>query len=69
MTKTKTPICNESKAPNVNPNNSIIIVCDQVETDFSNIGVLYSLAPSVNIGSVACRRPRSIQPVGADAWT
>lgn len=41
-----------SQAPNVNPNNTIIIVCDQVENDFNNIGILYSLAPSVNIGSL-----------------
>lgn len=41
-----------SQAPNVNPNNSILIVCDEVSNEFNALGVLYSLAPSVSISSL-----------------
>lgn len=50
-------IYNSTTAPNVNPNNTIIIVCDQVNNEFSNLGVLYSLSPSVSIGSLIQDRP------------
>lgn len=41
-----------TQAPNVNPNNSIMIVCDEVSNEFESIGVMYALAPSVSIGSL-----------------
>lgn len=50
-------IHNSTTAPNVNPNNTVIIVCDQVFNEFSNLGVLYSLSPSVSIGSLIQDRP------------
>jgi len=37
-------------ALNVSPNNSTLIICDQVENEFSNLGILYAISPSVGIG-------------------
>jgi hypothetical protein len=46
-----------SVAPNVSPDNSILIVCDQVENEFSNLGILYAISPSVGIGSLVVDKP------------
>jgi len=48
---------NSSVAPNVSPDNSVLIVCDQVENQFSNLGILYALSPSVGIGSLIVDKP------------
>jgi len=48
---------NSSVAPNVSPDNSVIIVCDQVLNEFSNLGILYALSPSVGIGSLIVDKP------------
>ena len=44
-------------APNVSPDNSILIICDQVENEFSNLGILYAISPSVGIGSLIVDKP------------
>jgi hypothetical protein len=49
---------NSTKAPNVSPDSS---VCDQVENQFSNLGILYAISPSVSIGSLIIDRP--LQPI------
>ena len=46
-----------STAPNVSPDNSILIVCDQVENEFSKLGILYAISPSVGIGSLIVDKP------------
>jgi hypothetical protein len=48
---------NSSIAPNVSPDNSVLIVCDQVENEFSNLGILYAISPSVGIGSLIVDKP------------
>jgi hypothetical protein len=48
---------NSSVAPNVSPDNSVIIVCDQVFNEFSNLGILYAISPSVGIGSLIVDKP------------
>jgi len=48
---------NSSLAPNVSPDNSVLIVCDQVLNEFSNLGILYALSPSVGIGSLIVDKP------------
>ena len=48
---------NSSLAPNVSPDNSVIIVCDMVQNEFSNLGILYALSPSVGIGSLIVDKP------------
>ena len=48
---------NSTKAPNVSPDNSVLIVCDQVQNQFSNLGILYALSPSVSIGSLIIDKP------------
>ena len=48
---------NSSVAPNVSPDNSVIIVCDMVQNEFSNLGILYALSPSVDIGSLIVDKP------------
>jgi hypothetical protein len=44
-------------APNVSPDNSVLIVCDQVLNEFSHLGFLYALSPSVGIGSLIVDKP------------
>jgi hypothetical protein len=44
-------------APNVSPDNSVLIICDQVENEFSNLGILYAISPSVGIGSLIVDKP------------
>jgi len=44
-------------APNVSPDNSVLIVCDQVLNEFSNLGIIYALFPSVGIGSLIVDKP------------
>jgi len=46
-----------SVAPNVSPDNSVLIVYDQVENHFSNLGILYALSPSVGIGNLIADKP------------
>ena len=46
-----------TKAPNVNPNSALTLICDQVSNKFSNLGVLYSIVPNVKIGSLFVDRP------------
>ena len=46
-----------TKAPNVNPNSALTLICDQVSNKFSNLGVLYSIVPNVRIGSLFVDRP------------
>jgi hypothetical protein len=41
----------------VSPDNSVLIVCDQVENEFSNLGILYAMPPSVGIGSLIVDKP------------
>ena len=48
---------NSTKAPNVSPDSSVLLVCDQVDNEFSNLGILYAISPSVNIGSLIVDRP------------
>jgi hypothetical protein len=48
---------NSTKAPNVSPDSSVLIVCDQVYNQFSNLGVLYAISPSVSIGSLIIDKP------------
>jgi hypothetical protein len=52
---------NSTKAPNVSPDSSVLLVCDQVNNDFSNLGILYAISPSVGIGSLIIDRPS--QPI------
>jgi hypothetical protein len=44
-------------APNVSPDNSVLIICDQVENELSNLGILYAISPSVGIGSLIVDKP------------
>jgi hypothetical protein len=48
---------NSTKAPNVSPDSSVLLVCDQVDNEFSNLGILYAISPSVSIGSLIVDRP------------
>ena len=50
-------IYNSQKAPNVSPDSTVLIVCDQVQNPFSNLGVLYAISPSVSIGSLIIDKP------------
>ena len=40
-----------TKAPNVNPNSAMTLICDHASNKFSNLGVLYSIVPNVRIGN------------------
>ena len=48
---------NSTKAPNVSPDSGVLLVCYQVENQFSNLGILYAISPSVSIGSLIIDRP------------
>jgi hypothetical protein len=48
---------NSTTSPNVSPDSSVLLVCDQVQNEFSNIGILYAISPSVSIGSLIVDRP------------
>jgi hypothetical protein len=52
---------NSTKAPNVSPDSCVLLVCDQVENQFSNLGILYANSPSVSIVSLIVDRPS--QPI------
>ena len=41
----------------MSPDNSVIIVCDQILNEFSNLGISYALSPSVGIGSLIVDKP------------
>lgn len=45
-------VSSSTKAPNVNPNSSVIIVCDQATNDFESLGYLHTISPAVSIGSL-----------------
>jgi hypothetical protein len=36
----------------VSPDNSVLIICDHVENELSNLGTMYAISPSVGIGSL-----------------
>jgi hypothetical protein len=42
---------NSTKAPNMSPDSSVLIVCDQVQNPFSNLGVLYAISSSISTSS------------------
>ena len=46
-----------TQAPNVNPNSSLTLICDEAQNDFFGLGVLYSTVPQVSIGSLFTERP------------
>ena len=48
---------NSTKTPNVTPDSSVLLFCDQVDNEFSNLGILYAISPSVSIGSLIVDRP------------
>ena len=50
-------IYNSTKAPNVSPDSTVLLVCDQVSSEYSNLGVLYAITPSVGIGSLITDKP------------
>lgn len=50
-------IYSSTQAPNVSPENTVLLVCDQVNNDYSNIGVLYAITPSVGIGDLITDKP------------
>jgi len=52
---------NSTKAPNFSPDSIVLLVCDQVNNGFSNLGILYAISPSVGIGSLIIERPS--QPI------
>jgi hypothetical protein len=53
---------NSTKAPYVSPDSSVLLVCDQVNNnEFSNLGILYAISPSVSIRSLIVDRPS--QPI------
>jgi hypothetical protein len=52
---------NSTKAPNVSPDSSVLLVCDQVNNEFLNLGILYAISPSVSIGTLIIDRPS--QPI------
>jgi len=56
-TASEIKIYNSIKAPNVSPDSSVLVVCDQVRNPFSNLGVLYAISPSVSIGSLIIDKP------------
>jgi hypothetical protein len=56
-TASEIKIYNSTKAPNVSPDSSVLVVCDQVQNPFSNLGVLYAISPSVQIGSLIVDKP------------
>jgi hypothetical protein len=49
---------NSTTSPNVSPDSSVLLVCDEVQNHFSNIGILYAISPSVKIGSLIVDRPQ-----------
>ena len=46
-----------TKPPYVNPNSSFLLFCDQAFNELSNLGILYSIVPSGQIGSLFVDRP------------
>ena len=48
---------NSTLAPNVSPDSTVLLVCDQVSNPYANLGVLYAITPSVGIGSLITDRP------------
>ena len=56
-TASEIKIYNSTQAPNVSPDSTVLLVCDQVQNDFSNLGVLYAITPSVGIGSLITDKP------------
>ena len=52
---------NSTKTLNVSPDSSVLLACDQVKNNFPNLVILYSISPSVGIGSLIV--DRSSQPI------
>jgi hypothetical protein len=50
-------IYNSTLAPNVSPDSTVLLVCDQVYNEYANIGILYAITPSVGIGSLITDKP------------
>jgi hypothetical protein len=50
-------IYNSTIAPNVSPDSTVLLVCDQVYNEYANIGILYAITPSVGIGSLITDKP------------
>tara|TARA_B110000483_G_C17985486_1_gene461419 strand:- start:387 stop:794 length:408 start_codon:yes stop_codon:yes gene_type:complete len=50
-------VYSSTTAPNVNPNSSLTLICNEAHNDFSPLGVLYSIVPQVSIGSIFTERP------------
>ena len=50
-------VYSSTQAPNVNPNSSLTLICDEASNEFSSLGVLYSIVPQVSIGSIFTERP------------
>ena len=50
-------VYSSTQAPNVNPNSSLTLICDEADNQFSSLGVLYSIVPQVSIGSIFTERP------------
>ena len=57
-------VYSSTQAPNVNPNSSLTLICDEAQNDFSSLGVLYSIVPQVSIGSIFT--DRSSYPIYLD---
>jgi len=58
ISQSNTPnVYSSTQAPNVNPNSSLTLICDEAQNDFSSLGVLYSIVPQVSIGSIFTERP------------
>lgn len=50
-------IYNSTQAPNVSPDSTVLLVCDQVYNEYNNLGVLYAITPSVGIGALITDKP------------
>ena len=46
-----------TQVPNVNPNGSLTVTCDEASNEFSSFGELYNIVPNVSIGSRFSDRP------------
>jgi hypothetical protein len=57
---------NSTKEPNVSPDRSVLLVCDQVNNNFTNLGILCSISPAVGIGALIVDRPS--QPIYSNRY-
>jgi hypothetical protein len=56
-TSSVSTVYSSSNAPNINPNSSLTVICDECHNEFFNLGVLYNIVPTVGIGSLFVDRP------------